>query len=193
MQILVSSVRLLLILSCCISCVFCVKRVYKPDDFLITKPSWVSANDEKYKFTGIGIVDNVGNIGEILPLAQHNSISKIYYSIFKRVFDVVDGCLMEENDDNLRTYKQQFITVMNGFDKDFDLEKNTFIVNNWLNPDDNKMYVKVVANEEIVVNRIVYLIDNEIKVAKETTKPYRYLTFLQNVKARLIADNTSKI
>ena len=190
---LVGSVRLLLILFCCLGFVSCAKKIYKPDDFLITKPSWVVVNDKEYKFTGIGIADNIGNIGDILKSAQHNAINGVYYSIFKKVFDIVDNYLIDDNDDNVKIYKQQFITVMNNFDKDFDLEKDTFILNNWLNPDNDKMYVKVVVNEEVVVNRIVYLIDKEIKVAKETTKPHGYLTFLQNIKARLIVNDTANI
>ena len=150
-------------------------------------------NDKEYKFTGIGIADNIGNIGDVLKSAQHNAINGVYYSIFKKVFDIVDNYLIDDNDDNVKIYKQQFITVMNNFDKDFDLEKDTFILNNWLNPDNDKMYVKVVVNEEVVVNRIVYLIDKEIKVAKETTKPHGYLTFLQNIKARLIVNDTANI
>ena len=186
MRVFVNTIRLCLIFFYCCSFVACAKKVYKPDDFLITKPSWMNVSNEECNFTGVGVADNVGNIGDILQSAQHNAINKIYYSIFKRVFDVVDDCLVDRNDDDAKNYKQQFIPIMNNFDKDFDLEKNIFIVNNWLNPDDNKMYVKVVANEDKIVNRIVYLIDNAIKVAKETAKPYGYLTFLQNVKKELI-------
>ena len=185
MQILVSSVRLLLILSCCISCVSCAKKIYKPDDFLITKPSWMNVGNKEYNFTGVGVADNVGNIGDILQSAQNNAINKIYYSIFIKVFDIVDNCLVDKNGDDVKNYKQQFISIMNNFDKDFDVEKDTFIVNNWLNPDDNKMYVEIVADEGKVINRIVYLIDNAIKVAKETAKPYGYLTFLQSVKTKV--------
>ena len=76
MQILVSSVRLLLILYCCISCVFFFFFVYKPDDFLITKPSWMDVSNEEYNFAGVGVADNVGNIGDILQSAQNNAINK---------------------------------------------------------------------------------------------------------------------
>ena len=185
MRVFVNTIRLCLIFFYCCSFVACAKKIYKPDDFLITKPSWMDVGNEEYNFTGVGVADNVGNIGDILQSAQHNAINKIYYSIFIKVFDIVDNCLVDTNGDDVKNYKQQFISIMNNFDKDFDLEKNIFIVNNWLNPDDNKMYVKVVANEDKIVNRIVYLIDNAIKVAKETAKPYGYLTFLQNVKKEL--------
>ena len=193
MQVFVDRNNLLLILFCCFGLISCTKKVYKPDDFLITKPSWIYVDDKEYKFIEIGIADNVGNIGDILQSAQHNAINKISYLIFKKVFDIVDNCVIDENDNNLRIYKRQFLSVMNGFDKDFDLKNNTFIVNNWLNPDDNRMYVKVVANTENVINRIVYLIDNEIKVAKETARPYGYITFLQYIKDHLVADDVLKI
>ena len=185
MRVFVNTIRLCLIFSCCCCFVSCAKKIYKPDDFLITKPSWMDVGNEEYNFTGVGIADNVGNIGDVLQSAQNNAINKIYYSIFKKVFDIVDNCLIDKNDDDVKNYKQQFISIMNNFDKDFDVEKDTFIVNNWLNPDDNKMYVEVVADEEKVINRIVYLIDNAIKVAKETAKPYEYLTFLQSVKTKV--------
>ena len=185
MRVFVNTIRLCLIFSCCCGLISCAKKIYKPDDFLITKPSWMNVGNKEYNFTGVGVADNVGNIGDILQSAQNNAINKIYYSIFKKVFDIVDNCLIDKNDDDVKNYKQQFISIMNNFDKDFDVEKNTFIVNNWLNPDDNKMYVEVVADEEKVINRIVYLIDNAIKVAKETAKPYGYLTFLQSVKTKV--------
>ena len=177
-------VKFSLFASCLLALACCGKKVYKTNNFLIKKPSWVEVNDGKYKFVGIGITDNVGNIGEILQKAQKDAVNGIYYSIFKTTFDIVDECLIDKNDDEVRRYKQQFIAMMNAFDTGFTLEKNIFTINNWLNPDDGKMYVKVIADEKKVLDRITLLIDGEIKVSQENNN-LGYMAFLQDVRKKI--------
>ena len=147
----------------------------------------MDAGEEGYDFIGVGVANNVGNIGDILQSAQHRAVNKIYYLIFNKLLDVVEDCLTDKNDDDIKHHKRQFITIMNNFVRDFDLEKNTFIIHNWLNPNDNKMYVMVVADKEKVLNFIVYLVDNEIKLAKAMAKYDDYIIFLQNIKTKVVA------
>lgn len=169
-------------LSFCLLLAGCEKKIYQTDGFIIMKPAWVDSSDDTYKFTGIGKADNVGNIEDILQHAQNNAVNAVYYSIFKTTFDVVDDCLKEKNDDEVRSYKQQFIGIINGFDKDFNLEKNVFTINNWVNPDDGKMYVKVAIDAKKVIKRIFDLTDIEIQAYKMDEKKRSYVEFLQAVK-----------